>query len=165
VVDCDRWQLYDYKGLIAFDLASFTEAVVVDHAELRLDRGPTSIPWRLPSTAKEVCVLELRGAATAWLDPYVRGPAATADIATEPRLRTVRLPQLATATATAMTVDITSIAIGWLTSPRLPNHGLVLVHRKPDGSGPRHDNSDSCTDVYSNAQLVLTYRPFVARAP
>ncbi len=165
VVDCDIWQLYDYKGLIAFDLSSFTEAVVVDHAELRLDRAPTTIPWRLPATAKEVCVLELRAAATDWLDPYVRGRTETADIATESRIRAVRLPLLATTTTTPTTVDVTSIALSWLTSPRLPSHGLVLVHRKPDGSGVDHTSNDSCTNAYAGAQLVLTYRPIVARAP
>lgn len=165
VVDCDVWQLHDYKGLLAFDLSSFTEAVVVDHAELRLYRSPTTIPWRLPDTAKEVCVLELRAAAADWLDPYVRGPAATADIGTESRIRAVRLPLLATTTTTTTTVDVTSIALSWLTSPRLPNHGLVLVHRKPDGSGIDHTSNDTCTNVYVGVQLVLTYRPFVPRAP
>ena len=73
--------------------------------------------------------------------------------------------KLATTTTTPTTVDVTSIALSWLTSPRLPSHGLVLVHRKPDGSGVDHTSNDSCTNVYAGAQLVLTYRPIVARAP
>ncbi len=158
----DYWDLYDHKGLIKFDLSAVPAQAVVVGAVLVLDRQPSETAWRLPDTSKEVCNLEIRSAATAWLDPYVAGPAATADIAAVRGRPVMRQPLLATDSSDEVSVAVLNIVQQWRLG-RSPNNGFLLVHRKPDGSGIDHTNSDACTNTYSNARLMLTIRNVVPR--
>jgi hypothetical protein len=158
----DYWDLYDHKGLIKFEFPELPEPALVVGATLRLQRQPSEAPWRLPDTAKQVCNLEVRAAATPWLDPYVAGPAATADIPAARDVPTVRLPLLQTDSSEEVSVDVAAIVNAWRVRSR-PNNGLLLTHRKRDGASIDHTTNDSCTNTYSNASLTLTIRRIVPR--
>jgi hypothetical protein len=110
------------------------------------------------------CQIEVRAASSPWTDPYVLGGPGT----TFPVVRSsyvARRGMVADPTAVETnSLNVQAIVTYWL-SNRRPNEGFVLQQRMVDGRGASHENSDSCTNIYSNATLELVVRRFVPREP
>ncbi len=163
-VPCNRQHSEVYEGAVFFDLTGI-ENVIVDSAVLRMERRPTSIPWRprrADGFSSQRCQVEWTRVDAPWTDPYDVGGPSTGFAAPPVRLGSDgRLPLRGSfdegVVGPNIEFNVTAIVQDWVLGRR-PNHGFVARQVQERTGASAGANDDSCTNIYSNATLHLQIR-------